>query len=74
MPPRIRTGYRCACGALVVFEGGGLESIGAFEEQREKQRQSGWTMLVTHAEAVGGCGESIWVKADDIIPFEDQAE
>jgi len=25
-----------------------------------------------HAEAVGGCGESIWVRADDILAFGDR--
>jgi hypothetical protein len=72
--PRIRTGYQCKCGAVIILTGPGLESMAAFEEQREKQRQSDWMMMAVHEESSGGCGEGMWLTPDDIIPFEDQAK
>ena len=48
--------------------------MAAFEEQREKQRQSDWTLMAVHAESLGGCNEGVWLKVDDILTFEDRPE
>jgi hypothetical protein len=74
MPPKIRNGYRCTCGTLIVFSETELESLDAFDELRNRRQHSGWTEMVTHAECLGGCGESIWLKADDILVLADRSE
>jgi hypothetical protein len=36
-------------------------------------RQSGRTMMVTHAKAIGGCGETKRLRADDLVLIEHEA-
>jgi hypothetical protein len=71
MPTTRTLGYRCTCGTVIPFpSSGGIESIAEFEELQRKRRQSDWTLMVVHAEAVGGCGRGMLLKADDLLPVE----
>ena len=74
MPTTRKIGYRCTCGAVIEFGGGGIESRDVFEALRDKRRQEGWAVMVVHAEALGGCGQGMMLQADDLLLIERQSE
>jgi len=71
MPVTRKIGYRCTCQALVPLED--IKSEAEFEKRQRELRQSGRTMMVTHAKAIGGCGETKRLRADDLVLIEHEA-
>jgi hypothetical protein len=74
MPTTKRLGYICTCGAAIRFGGGGIETSDELEAWRDNKRQQHWTVMVTHPEAIGGCGAATFLQADDFVLIEVRVE
>ena len=74
MPTTKRLGYICTCRAPIRLGGGGIETTDELEVWRDKKRRENWAVMVVHPEAIGGCGASMWLQADDIVLIEIQGE
>lgn len=74
MPTTKRLGYICTCGVPIRLGGGGIETIGELEAWRDKKKQEHWKVMVTHPEAIGGCGAAMFLQADDIVLIEVRGE
>jgi hypothetical protein len=74
MPTMRRIGYRCTCGSVIPLDGPRIGSRNDFEALRDKRRREGWVETVVHAEAIGGCGGSKFLQADDLVLIEFRPE